>query len=60
MVWTLSQKSDDALEIHDDAPIITYLQTCEILIGLTFKEQDCVVHKSKRFKSEGNSFLRFG
>jgi acyl-CoA synthetase (AMP-forming)/AMP-acid ligase II len=35
----------------------TYLQVREILIRLTPKERDCVVHKAKWFKWEGNSFL---
>ncbi len=41
-------EGNDALDIHEDAPIIAYLQTCEIPVGFTSKEQNCVVHRSKR------------
>jgi len=51
VVWTL--KGHNALNIRDDAPIITYLQIGENLTGLTSKEWDCVVHKAKQFKWEG-------
>ncbi len=44
--------------IYDDAFVIAYLQANEITIGLTPKEKDCVVHRVKHFKSEGNSFIR--
>ncbi len=36
-------EGNGALDIYDDAPIIAYLQTCEILIGLSLKERDRVV-----------------
>ncbi len=58
-----SQDDDDephdngALDIHDDALVIAYLQACEIPIGLTPKEYDQIVHKAKRFRWEGNSLL---
>ncbi len=51
-------EGNGALDIYDDVPIITYLQACEIPIGLTPKERERVVHKAKRFKWEGNSLLR--
>jgi len=53
----MESKGNGALDIYDDALIITYLQASEIPIGLTPKERDCVVHKAKQFKWEGNSFL---
>ncbi len=46
-------KGHNALNIHDDAPIITYLQIGENLIRLTSKEWDCVMHRTKQFKLEG-------
>jgi hypothetical protein len=46
------------LDIYDDAPVIVYLQGSEVLIGLTSKERDHVVHKAKWFKWEGNSLLQ--
>ncbi len=48
-----SQSDDDelkgnrALNIHLDLPIMAYLHVGEILVGLTPKEQDQVVHKEK-------------
>jgi hypothetical protein len=54
----MESKGNGALDIYDDAPIIAYLQATEVPIGLTPKERDCVVHKAKRFKWEGNSFLQ--
>jgi hypothetical protein len=47
-------KGHNALNIHDDALIITYLEIGENLIGLTSKEWDCVVHRAKQFKWVGN------
>jgi hypothetical protein len=41
-------KGNGDLNIHENAPIITYLQTCEVLIGLTFKECDQVVHMAPK------------
>lgn len=35
-VWT--SKGDGTINIHDDAPIIAYLQINVVLIGLTPKE----------------------
>ncbi len=50
-------ESNGALDIYDDATIITYLQANEIPIGLTPKEREHVVHKAKQFKWEVNSLL---
>jgi hypothetical protein len=36
-------EGNGALDIYDDALVIAYLQTCEILIGLSPKERDRVV-----------------
>jgi len=33
-------EGNGALDIHEDAHVITYLQACEILVGLTPKECD--------------------
>jgi hypothetical protein len=54
----MESKGNGALDIYDDALVIAYLQANEVLIGLTPKERDHVVHKAKRFKWEGNSLLR--
>ncbi len=43
-------KGNGALDVYDDAPVITYLQANEVSIGLTPKENDYVVHRAKRFK----------
>jgi hypothetical protein len=43
----MESKGNGALDIHDDAPIIAYLQVGEIPIGLIPKEMDCVVCKAK-------------
>jgi len=51
----MESKGSGALYIYDDALVNTYLQVGEVPIGLTPKEKDCVVHKAKRFKWEGNS-----
>jgi hypothetical protein len=45
-----------ALDIFDDALVIAYLQVGEVLIKLTPKERDCVVHRAKRFKWEGEGY----
>jgi hypothetical protein len=50
-------ESDGVLDIYEDVPIIAYLQTCEILVGLTPKECDWVVHRAKWFKWGRNSLL---
>jgi len=54
----MESKCNGALDIYDDTFVIAYLQAREVPIGLTPKEKDHVVHKAKRFKWEGNSFLR--
>jgi hypothetical protein len=33
-------QGDDALDIHENAPIITYLQPYEVPVGLTPKEHN--------------------
>lgn len=43
----IESKGNGALDLHDDAHVITYLQTNEILVGLTPKEQGYVVHRAK-------------
>jgi hypothetical protein len=48
---------NDAFDIYDDALVIAYLQVGEVLIGLTPKKRDNVVHRTKWFKWEGNSFV---
>jgi len=53
----MESKHNGALDIYDDAFVIAYLQVRKVPIGLTPKEKDHVVHKAKRFKWEGNSFL---
>jgi hypothetical protein len=53
----MESEGNGALDIYDDGPIIPYLQASEVLIGLTPKEKDYVVHKAKWFKWEGNSLL---
>ncbi len=54
----MESKGNGALDIYDDAHVISYLQAKEVPIGLTPKENDRVEHKAKWFKWEGNSFLR--
>jgi hypothetical protein len=56
----MESKGKGALDIYDDAPIIAYLQACEIPIGLTPKEKDRVAHRAKWFKWEGNSLYGCG
>jgi hypothetical protein len=36
---------------------LLHLQVNEVIVGLTHKEQNWVVHKAKQFKWESNSFL---
>ncbi len=50
-------KGNSALDIHEDALVITYLQVGEVFVGLTPKEQDHVMHRSKWFRWESNSLL---
>jgi hypothetical protein len=50
-------ESEGALDIHENALVITYLQGSEVLIGLTPKEHDHVVHRAKQFRWKNNSPL---
>jgi hypothetical protein len=40
-------EGNGAMDIYDNALVIAYLQTWEVLIGSTPKEKDCVVHRAK-------------
>jgi hypothetical protein len=51
-------EGNGALDIQLYLLIMAYLQACEVLMGLTPKEQDWVVHKVKWFKWEGNFLLQ--
>ncbi len=51
-------KGNGALDIHLDLLVMAYLHACEVLVGLTPKEWDWVVHRVKWFQCEGNSLLR--
>jgi hypothetical protein len=42
-------EGNDALNIHLDLFIMAYLQASEVLVGLTPKEQDRVIHRVKQF-----------
>jgi hypothetical protein len=48
-------RGDGALDIHEDAYIIAYLQACKVLVELTTSKCDYIMHWAKLFK--GNSFL---
>jgi len=51
-------EGNGAQDIHDDSWIIAYLQANEILVEITPKEWNHVVHKAfKHFKWKGNSLL---
>jgi hypothetical protein len=55
----MESKSKRALDIHEDALVIAYLQIDEVLVELTpLEECDCVMHKAKWLRWEGNSLLR--
>jgi hypothetical protein len=41
-------KGNGVSNLHEDAPIITFLQACEVFIGLAFKECDQVVHRAPK------------
>jgi hypothetical protein len=43
----MESKGNGALDIYDDAPIIAYLQTSEVPIGLAPKERDHVINRAK-------------
>jgi hypothetical protein len=55
-----SQNEDDelegnnALDIHLNLPVMAYIYAGEILVGLTPKERDWVVHRVKQFQWLGN------
>jgi hypothetical protein len=51
-------KGIGSLGIHLNLLVMAYLQASEVLVGLTPKEQDWVIHRAKRFRWEGNSLLR--
>jgi hypothetical protein len=53
----MESKGNSALDIYDDEFVIAYLQVGEILIGLTPKERDHIVHRAKWFRWEGNQSL---
>jgi hypothetical protein len=44
-----------ALDIHLNLLVMAYLHASEVLVGLTPKEQDRVIHRAKWFRWEGNS-----
>jgi hypothetical protein len=46
-VANIEPKGDCALDIHEDAHVILYLQVDEVLVGLTPKERDQVLHMVK-------------
>jgi hypothetical protein len=46
------------LDIHEDAHVIAYLHIGEVLVRLTPKKWDRIVHKAKWFRWEGNNLLR--
>ncbi len=51
-------KGIGALDIHEDAHVVAYLQTNEILVcWLTPKQWDQAVQRAKWLKCEGNSLL---
>jgi hypothetical protein len=54
-LYDMESEGNGALNIYDDAPIITYLQASEVSIKLTPNEKGHVVHRAKQFKLEGNS-----
>jgi len=43
-------KGNGALDIHEDAFVITYLQVGEVSIGLTPKKRNYVMHRAKWFR----------
>jgi hypothetical protein len=51
-------EGNGAQDIHEESWFFAYLQANEILVKMTPKEQNHVVHKAyKQFKWEGNSLL---
>ncbi len=53
----IEPKGNGVLDTHDDLFVIVYLQTSGVLVGLTPKELNWVMHRAKRFKWEGNTLL---
>jgi hypothetical protein len=51
----IEPKGNGVLDIHDDLFVISYLQTSGVLVGLTPKDLDRLMHRAKWFKWEGNS-----
>jgi hypothetical protein len=49
----VESKGNGAL-IYEDALVIAYLQISKVLDRFTPKECDCIVHRAKQFKWEGN------
>ncbi len=54
----IEPKGNGALNICEYAFVIAYLQANEILVKLTPKDLDHIVHKANHFKCECNSFLQ--
>jgi len=50
-------EGNGALDIHLYLPVLAYLHACKISMGLTFKEWDQIIHRTKWFRREGNSLL---
>jgi hypothetical protein len=53
----IESNGDGPLDISKYVLIITYMQIGEVLIRLTSKECDGVMHRAKRFLWEGDSHL---
>jgi hypothetical protein len=51
-------KCNGALDVHLNLLVMAYLHACEVLVGLTPKQWDQVVHKVKHFLCENNFLLR--
>ncbi len=47
-------EGNGAMDIYDDAFVITYLQASEVLIRLTPKKRNHVVQRARQFKWERN------
>ncbi len=54
----IEPKGNGALNIYEYAFVIAYLQANEILVKLTPKDLDHIVHKANQFKCECNSLLQ--
>jgi hypothetical protein len=51
----IEPKGDGALNIYEYAFVIAYLQANEILVKLTPKDFDHIMHKANQFKCKCNS-----